>query len=180
MEKLSKADRLLVKAKNAGYRVEPDGSPVGLRGHRLKVQTCGKNGYLFIKVSCKPYGSYPISAARLQALQKFGGQLFSRGMEVRHINGDRLDNSWNNISLGTRSENMLDRSSEDRVTHAKHAARSLRKITDGQAVEIRRRVANGEKQIDIAKEFGLAKSTVSQIVNNKTYKRNWRRGESNP
>ena len=45
---------------------------------------------------------------RLQAFQKFGMKMFEPGIEVRHLNNNNYDNSWDNIALGTRSENMLD------------------------------------------------------------------------
>jgi hypothetical protein len=43
-------------------------------------------------------------------------------------------------------------------------------LTNEQANEIRQLYKNGTKQIDIALSFGISKSIVNRIVNNKTYK----------
>ena len=39
------------------------------------------------------------------------------------------------------------------------------KLTDEQRHEIRTRVARGERQIDMAREFNVSKGTISGIVN---------------
>lgn len=47
------------------------------------------------------------------------------------------------------------------------------KLTEDQVREIRRRVKNGERQKDIAKEYGLQQWSISDIVR----RRNWKHVE---
>ena len=51
--------------------------------------------------------------------------MFAKGILVRHLDGNSLNNKASNLALGTNSDNMLDKSKEDRVAHAKHAASFL-------------------------------------------------------
>lgn len=45
---------------------------------------------------------------RLQAYQKFGDKIYEKGIVVRHLNGDRYDNSYDNIGIGTIIDNKND------------------------------------------------------------------------
>ena len=45
---------------------------------------------------------------RLQAYQKYGNDIYKEGIVVRHLNGDRYDNSYNNIAIGTIKDNKHD------------------------------------------------------------------------
>lgn len=43
------------------------------------------------------------------------------------------------------------------------------RLTYQQAEEVRERVENGERQVDIAEELEVSKTMISRIVNHKTY-----------
>lgn len=45
---------------------------------------------------------------RLNALKKFGNEMFDGGIVVRHIDGNKLNNHSDNIMLGKQSENIRD------------------------------------------------------------------------
>ena len=45
---------------------------------------------------------------RLQAYQKYGDKLYEKNIMVRHLNGDRYDNSYDNIAIGTAKDNKND------------------------------------------------------------------------
>ncbi len=49
-----------------------------------------------------------LSPHRLQAYQKYGNDLYGEGIQVRHLNGNPEDNTWENIAIGTQFENMQD------------------------------------------------------------------------
>jgi DNA invertase Pin-like site-specific DNA recombinase len=53
----------------------------------------------------------------------------------------------------------------------KTAGSGIAKLTWDQADEIRQRVRDGEKQIDLAREFKVSKVQISRVVNNLTYVR---------
>ena len=50
---------------------------------------------------------------RLQAYQKFGDKIFNKGVEVRHLDNDSLNNSWDNIDIGSSSVNKQDNVDEN-------------------------------------------------------------------
>jgi hypothetical protein len=52
--------------------------------------------------------SINIAIHRLQAFQKYGDLLYEEGTVVRHLNGDPGSNAWDNIAIGTMSDNMFD------------------------------------------------------------------------
>ncbi len=51
---------------------------------------------------------------RIQAYLKFGNKLFEKGIVVRHLNNDKLDNSYSNISIGTNLDNYHDKPDEQK------------------------------------------------------------------
>ena len=93
--------------------------------------------------------------------------MFEEGIEVRHLNGDKTDNRWENIDIGTHSENMMDQPKEIRVRKSKYAHE---KVSDKEALEVRERVNNNNYTTysKLAEEYGLkSKSSISYIVNDK-------------
>lgn len=67
------------------------------------------------------------------------------------------------LQLGTNADNSKDMVEKNRQTHGSkcHTAR----FTEEQVLEIRRRYANGETQLSMVKEFGVAKNTIWRIIN---------------
>ncbi len=72
------------------------------------------------------------------------------------------------LFLGTHSDNMKDMSRKGRAPRGEKSPSA--KITEGDVREIRRLVSMGVGQTDIAKEFGIAISNVSQISNRKRWR----------
>lgn len=112
---------------------------------------------------------YQIFVHRLQAYQKFGEAMFMDGIEVRHKDNNHLNNGEDNILLGTKSENMMDLPEEFRIKRAKRAASFLRALTDDQVREIRRLSAAGVTYNTLVEQFGVAKGTISYVVNRRMY-----------
>lgn len=82
------------------------------------------------------------------------------GQEVRHLNGNPLDNRLVNLCYGTRRDNILD---------VLRIGKPWRKLTRAQAEEIRTRRAAGERGSDLAREFGISQSIVSAIYRGKVH-----------
>lgn len=81
--------------------------------------------------------------------------------ELRHLDGDKDNNAVSNLRWGTRKDNA-----DDRARHG-HTARGTKqgasKLTETLVLEIRRRLAGGARQKDVANDFGLCQATVSEI-----------------
>lgn len=165
---LNKTSLAIVEATNKGYYVNKIGE-VFSRFNKLKLYI-NTTGYYTFSLKTK-YGKKSIPVHRLQAYQKYKNQLFKQNIVVRHLDGNPLNNSYENIVIGSLSDNQLDRKKEDRLEHAKLAAKHLRKLTDKQLIEFRYdRKILGFTYKQLMNKYNLAKATVSYIVNGKTYK----------
>jgi hypothetical protein len=83
--------------------------------------------------------------------------------DINHINGRKTDLRLENIEWCTRSHNN---------THAYRTGLNQKKsfFTESQAEESRMRVQAGAKQKDIAEQFGVCKSVICSIANQKYFK----------
>ena len=121
--KLSKTNRALIEAYNKGYRITKKGDVIGLRGRKLSPRI--RYGY---KQFCTRFESgerYIVNYHRLQAYQKFGDKMFREGIVVRHLDGSSLNNSWDNIAIGTESDNSMDKDPQVRKKVATIASRKM-------------------------------------------------------
>lgn len=102
-----------------------------------------------------------VHAHRIVA-QTFYGPCPHRGWVVAHLDGNPRNNDVHNLKWVSNSENQLHCRS-----HGKRL--SSRAMTMDQAREIRQKFNDGERQSDIAREFGVSHGVVSKIVNGVTY-----------
>lgn len=103
--KNSQSDILLQDAFKKGYRVTQSGDVISPTGKTLKCST--QNGYFRFSVRTKDNKVRHVMVHRFVAYQKYGEIMFQSDC-VRHLNGNQKDNSFNNIEIGTNSENMFD------------------------------------------------------------------------
>jgi hypothetical protein len=139
-----------------GYRIDRDGNIIGLKGHKLKLTIDG--GYY--KFSFRYMGKNPnIKVHRFQAFMKYGEKIYESEIITRHLNDIKTDNSWDNILIGTHSDNMMDKSPELRklcASHPKYCHKSI--IKDHK---------EGLSYNKIMDKYGISsKGTVSFIINN--------------
>lgn len=97
----------IIYAHNKGYTVSIDGE-VFYKGKKrtlmLKSKTC--KYYCF---SLRKDGvSIKVKVHRLQAYQKYGNEMFKEGIVVRHLDGNSLNNHYDNIAIGTHHDNSMD------------------------------------------------------------------------
>ena len=64
---------------------------------------------------------------RLMGYIKFGDKIYEKGMQVRHLDGNPLNNSSDNIGIGTQSENRYDMTEEARVRSALNATQKVKR-----------------------------------------------------
>ena len=103
---------------------------------------------------------------RIVAYQKYKDELYREGMEARHLNGDKLDYSVENIAIGTHRENILDKPMEMHIRTTRYAASHNRKFNNKQIEEIRlfhKECLSYKKTME---KFGIkAKSSLSYMLN---------------
>lgn len=112
-------------AHSKGYKVTKEGKVIGIKGDELKLNNY-KGYYRFNFRNLTNTVSY-VSVHRLQAYQKFGDKMFEEGILVRHLDGNPANNSWDNIEIGTNSDNMMDIDADVRLARALHATSFTRK-----------------------------------------------------
>lgn len=158
---MSRTNAILAAAK--GYTIDRDGSVTGPSGKVLSL-TKNSRGYRSFSIKYEKK-TKSVRVHQLQAYTKYGNDLLAEGTEVRHLDGDKDNNSWDNIAIGTSHQNKTDQSQEVRTARARRAAKSLRKMTDEQVIECRRLHAEGTSQKALCEKYGVAKSTMSGIIN---------------
>lgn len=79
---------------------------------------------------------------------------------VRHLNGVPADNRVENLAWGTYVDNE-----NDKRAHGTYDLRRNGTLTLALANEVRRRYANGERQVLLALEYGVSRPTITRVVN---------------
>lgn len=114
---MNKQKEALIYAYEKGYRIDKNGVATSYTG-RVLTPSKASNGYFLCSIFTGTT-IQPIPFHRLQAFTKFGMAMFVKGIEVRHLDGNRLNNTWDNIAIGTHSENMLDIPGDQRKLNTK-------------------------------------------------------------
>lgn len=92
---------------NKKYNITDDGKLFNDKGFEIKG-SLNQDGYLKFSQRGSNGKTYPVLIHRLQCYKKFGMSLFEKGIMVRHLDGNRLNNSVDNLVLGTSRDNQLD------------------------------------------------------------------------
>jgi len=94
-----------------------------------------------------------------------------RGMEICHSCDNPKCCNPNHFFLGTHRDNIRDAVAKGRMTHVgpKGMDSCRAKLSDQQVNEIRRRLSDGHRQRDIARSFGIGKTTVAHIYHRRTW-----------
>ena len=115
IENLSKKNKAILAAVKKGYKVTKEGKVTSEFGE-VKLNN-NKDGYpqfsirLFSEV-------VKVSVHRLQCYQKYGDKIFKKGIVCRHLDSNPSNNSFDNLSIGTQSQNMMDMPKEKRILNA--------------------------------------------------------------
>ncbi len=140
-----------------------------LRG-KILMQRVDDYGYLVVMLS-RNGKQRPYRVHRLVGEAFFGPR--PQGMDTLHGPEGRLVNTIKNLRYGTRAENEQDKIRDGTFRHGGgHTGEesSHHKLTWVIVREIRRRHAAGERNSDLAREFGTSSTTIYCIVRNKQWK----------
>lgn len=160
MEKISQSDKAILYANKKGYVINDAGELISPR-NKVVAGSLDKDGYRLsgIRVDGKPTH---FMFHRLMAYQKFGDKILDKNLQVRHLNGNKLDNSVGNIGIGTASENNMDKPKSVRLRAANIAASKVRKY-DKEEVRCFYKQHGWSKTME---KFNISsKGTLSYILN---------------
>lgn len=131
----------------------------GATGVQLKPTEKSPNGYLMIGLQKSSGGQISVYHHRVIAYAVWGDVIFQKGLEINHINEVKSDNRIVNLELVTSSQNKFHSS-------YRHYGKHGNKITEDDVREIRKLRAAGVYLNDIAAQYGISFSLVSQIARN--------------
>lgn len=138
-------------ARYTNYKATSCGEIIGQRGTVL-TKVLKKNGYFHFSRS-SGHGRPSQTLVHRFVYEYFNGPI-PAGLVVDHIDGDRLNNSVENLQLLSPKDNC----------------RKGKLLTLGVAREIRRRRAQGESGRALAKEFGVSEQTICDVVKFRKWK----------
>ncbi len=128
-----------------------------MRGRVLKPAGSKRDPHLYVVLGHGAMGS-PVHQL---VARTFHGPC-PDGQEVRHLDGDPLNNRADNLAYGTRTENILD---------VFHMGRSWRgSVTIEQVREIRKRLNEGQSAASIARDMAVSPASVYGIKEGRTFK----------
>lgn len=143
----------------AGYRISKSGDAIAPNGAMLKPMKLHMRKLVYYAFS---FRNCKVKYHQLQAFQKFGDAVFKNDC-VRHLNGNSLDNSFDNIALGSFTDNRMDISPEERKRLAIEASINAQKYKHSDVIDYYKQ---GHSYKDIMEHFGItSKGTVSFIIN---------------
>lgn len=120
------------------------------------------------------YGSFGV-AGRIQKAHRVAYQLYvgeiTEGLCVCHHCDNPSCVNPKHLFLGTNADNSHDRDNKGRGVHPDNSGEKhgMSKLVREQVVEIKVKISEGATQSDIAKEFGVARRTISDISNRRTW-----------
>ena len=126
-----------------------------MRGRVLKPAGSKYNAHLTVVLG---HGSNGSAVHKLVALAFLGPAPV--GCDVRHLDGDPLNNRVDNLAYGSRTENILD---------VYRIGRAWRALNVDQVRDIRRRLQAGERGADLAREYGVGQGCISSIKRGRTF-----------
>lgn len=148
-----------------GYAISQDGTvwSVGSnwRGYGARPLRAVPNADGYLKVRLVVNGRRVNRTVHGLVATTFHGRKPSERSQVRHLNGDCLDNRAANLRWGTALENADDRN--EHGTTARGARSGTSKLSERDVREIRGHLAAGGSQRVIAARYDVSQTTISKI-----------------
>ena len=132
----------------------------------LKSQVVDKYGYNYVSL-------YENQRHKQGMVHRMVAQAFIPNPEkmpqVNHIDGDKLNNSLENLEWVTPQENLAHAKETGLLEGVSGEGHYKSKLKESDVKETRERSKNGETYQSLADEFGVVKSTIGFIVNRQTW-----------
>lgn len=148
------------------YYVTDDGRIWSERTQKYLSAQYDKNGYVKVQMRSTDNKSHRYSVHRL-VLENFKPVQGMDKLQVNHKDGNKLNNSLNNLEWTTCKENI----NHTIENNLRATINGSAKLTPEQVIEIYRRSWNGETNIKLGKEFGINPDQVGRIKNKKSWKK---------
>lgn len=154
-----------VKSLSREFQISFEKKARSVRGKILNM-TPNTNGYL--RVFLSKHSQVKTHYVHRLVAQHFCPQGIGQ-VEVNHINGDKLNNSVDNLEWCTKHENLHHAFDNNLCKWGEQS--NLRSLTEKQVHEIRREIFKGVKVSEIANKFLVSESTIFRIKSGKTWSR---------
>jgi NUMOD4 motif len=143
----------------------PDNLGRPVPGRILKQTPSGKYGYLYVKL-CR--GGTGISRAVHALVAEAFLPPCMPGQQIRHGPNGNQDNRASQLCYGTPAENCADTIRDGNTNHG--IRNPHHKLTEAEAADICRRVAEGETQRSAGARYGVTQPNVSMLIRGLTWK----------
>lgn len=132
----------------------------------MKPHGASKMGYLCVglRVSGRPVYRY---IHRLVAEAFLPPRLLHQ-TEIRHIDGDHMNNTATNLAWGTSTENAADRARHG--TQVRGERHGSAKLSDSKVTEIKQALVDGESHDALGRRYGVAQGQIGLISSELTWK----------
>lgn len=160
-------NEILLHVISIGYHTDLYGN-LFKNNRRSRANKVHPKGYKIFQTRISGKNIY-VPIHRIVAYQKYGDKIFDTNLEVRHLDSNKLNNHYDNIVLGTHSENMFDVPKKFRMNRSRKGASKVRRLTYEEANDIRKKHSEGKSYRVLCSEYNISKSLISYIINNKTY-----------
>ena len=142
------------------------GRGVCVAGRILKPQT-KPDGHLHVRLHKNGIGTTRL--IHQLVLEAFVGPC-PLGVEVRHLDGNGHNNNLSNLVYGTRSENVFDSVKHGGRVNTRDSGHGQSKLSEKAIPQIREMLRDGYTQKEIAKLFGVGRTTIQKIHNGQSWK----------
>jgi len=147
------------------YYITDDGRVWSDRTQKYLSYQYDKNGYIKVQMRSTDNKSHRYSVHRL-VMENFKPVDGMENLQVNHIDGNKLNNNLENLEWTTYKENI-----QHTINHSLRAEiNGSAKLSPEQVIEIYRRATNGERNIDLGKEFNIHPDQIGRIKNKKSWK----------
>ena len=159
------------------YYVTPDGRLLSThRADRLGAKAgelhevrggVAKNGYVVVRLKWED-GKYRTRTIHSLIADAFLGPRPPWHQEIRHLDGNKRNNTASNLAWGTIADNQGD---PDAVAKRRRGdASNLAKLTASQARDARRMRAEGVSAREIAARFGVSVQAITHIIAGRSWR----------